>query len=262
VQRNKTAPPALHRARKVQTSVSLPQKPRRAHVLDQLPIRPDFYPGNNLLTASHGLIKYCRGSVATDLRALPISMQMNTYNPYLALATIVLLPMVPAFLLFVGLGKALSTGDVQGKFRGWSIKLGGSFAGYFAIFIVIFWQSHIVFQPPTQEWDVVGRLFAPNGKPVQAPSPANFEIEPTMWSFDGQGGFSLRIPGDPVSPPTLSVCAMGCIEQKIDLKRYASIVSPETGCCRIDIPDIMLQAAPDYQPTAAMNEKPVPVNGN
>lgn len=73
-----------------------------------------------------------------------------------SLAVIVLLPCIPAVLLF----KALpSRADISGPFQGLEVKLGGAFAGYFALVLLVV-ASHSVWQPSprSQVWTVDGQL--------------------------------------------------------------------------------------------------------
>lgn len=60
-----------------------------------------------------------------------------TDNFYLALASILVLPIVPAFIIYkyLPVGKPEDT-DVSGPYKGLSLKLKGAFAGYFLLVIV------------------------------------------------------------------------------------------------------------------------------
>lgn len=55
-------------------------------------------------------------------------------NFYLTLAAILLLPLVPAFIIYKFL--PASDTDVSGPYQGLSLKLKGAFAGYFLLVIV------------------------------------------------------------------------------------------------------------------------------
>lgn len=57
-----------------------------------------------------------------------------TDNFYLALAAILLIPVIPAFILYKFL--PASDTDVSGPYKGLSLKLKGAFAGYFLLVIV------------------------------------------------------------------------------------------------------------------------------
>lgn len=60
-----------------------------------------------------------------------------TDNFFLALATILLLPLIPAYIIykFLPVGKADDT-NITGPYKGLSLKLKGAFAGYFLLVIV------------------------------------------------------------------------------------------------------------------------------
>lgn len=60
-----------------------------------------------------------------------------TDNFFLALATILLLPLIPAYIIykFLPAGKVADT-DISGPYTGLSLKLKGAFAGYFLLVIV------------------------------------------------------------------------------------------------------------------------------
>ncbi len=115
------------------------------------------------------------------------------------LMVIVLLPCLPAFLLF----KALpSRAAVKGPLRGLEIKLGGAFGGYFALVVLIL-ASHNVWNPvPTyQVWKVTGDLSYQSGSPAElmqntnilahppcvVPDPSG-AFEPTVYTMPGAGG--------------------------------------------------------------------------
>src|SRR4028118_480786 len=57
-----------------------------------------------------------------------------TDNFYLVLAAILLVPIIPAYILYKFLPQ--SDTDVSGPYQGLSIKLKGAFAGYFLLVIV------------------------------------------------------------------------------------------------------------------------------
>ena len=60
-----------------------------------------------------------------------------TDNFYLVLAAILILPLIPAFIIykFLPVGKTEDT-DISGPFSGLSLKLKGAFAGYFLLVVV------------------------------------------------------------------------------------------------------------------------------
>lgn len=118
------------------------------------------------------------------------------------LAAVILLPMLPAYVLF----KALpSTGNVDGKLQGMEIKLGGAFGGYFAVLILIFaqWGKIVPPPPPTsQAWEVDGQLNDDTGNGIPVVSADDFKSDPGFINWGG-GYFRIFIhttPGDDGKP--------------------------------------------------------------
>jgi hypothetical protein len=92
--------------------------------------------------------------------------------PLLTLAVVVLLPIVPAYFLFKVLPQA--SGSVAGTLAGLKIKLGGSFAGYFAVVVLIF-STHNIWAPappaplppPYQVWELSGQVTDDQGRTIE-----------------------------------------------------------------------------------------------
>jgi hypothetical protein len=80
---------------------------------------------------------------------------MENANPYLVLTLTILLPLVPAYVLYRNLpGKAI----VSGPLKGFNIKLSGAFGGYFALVVLVLSTLHL-WNPVTQEeWTVTGKV--------------------------------------------------------------------------------------------------------
>jgi hypothetical protein len=122
--------------------------------------------------------------------------------PILTLAVIVLLPVLPAYLLFTALP---STGGVAGKlFKGLEIKLGGAFAGYIVVMLIIFnypdvWRP-VAPPPPPQTafvWHLSGRITDDSGTAIEPLDVKDFSfLPPTFQSIPG-GNFVLTIPTEP-----------------------------------------------------------------
>jgi len=87
--------------------------------------------------------------------------------PFETLCIVVLLPIIPAYIFF----KALqSTGSVGGKVLGIDIKLGGAFAGYFAVVALIIANHNSLFPAAQyQLWTVTGTVTDGNGDPIDEP---------------------------------------------------------------------------------------------
>lgn len=107
----------------------------------------------------------------------------------LIILIIVLVPVIPAYLLFKLLP---SRAIVTGPFKGLKIDLGGSFAGYFLIFIVLIDIRSSFQVTDYQEWTAKGRI-------VQADSNITFPyVDQRYVTFsspavksDPNGNFSL-----------------------------------------------------------------------
>jgi hypothetical protein len=107
-----------------------------------------------------------------------------------SLAVIVLLPIVPAYLLFKFLP---SRGDVSGLLQGLELKLGGAFAGYFALVVLILFQmprlKDTLQDTRPEIWEVEGQLTDENGNAIQPLSPADIQLEPQNLNFKPNGEF-------------------------------------------------------------------------
>jgi hypothetical protein len=126
-------------------------------------------------------------------------------------AAVVLVPLIPAFLLY----KFLPPGrtEVGGPFKGLDIKLSGAFAGYFLVVLIV--TSLLVFliktkpvppcpvcpTPPATQYEV----YTVTGK-VDLESDPNsqidykqltFSLEPAERTVKPDGSFSLEIPVKP-----------------------------------------------------------------
>jgi hypothetical protein len=129
---------------------------------------------------------------------------------FFILCTIILLPIVPAYLLFRILP---STAELSGPFQGMEIKLGGSFAGYFALVLLVIFSMPKWHPPKAYEvWQVEGRLVdADGGSPV--PQPLDIKdvgSVPPLVQFVPDGSFKMYfvpIPGQAggVAYPTIIV---------------------------------------------------------
>ena len=131
--------------------------------------------------------------------------------PLLVLATVVLLPILPAYLLF----KALpSTAIVSGPLQGLNINLSGAFAGYFAVVVLIIASHKILFPapvPPYQVWEVSGQVVdATTGRPIEPLGPTDVVLVPPPLVPAVAGTFKLKFyswlgPGGEVEFPSLAV---------------------------------------------------------
>jgi hypothetical protein len=81
-------------------------------------------------------------------------------DPFVWLMAEVLLPIVPAGLLYWGLP---TTGETGGSLFGFTVKFGGAFAGYFAVLVLLIYKGPRPPAPQTisaqsQVWVVEGRV--------------------------------------------------------------------------------------------------------
>jgi hypothetical protein len=178
----------------------------------------------------------------------------------------VLLPMIPAFLLFLTLPKrSSSAGTVQGHFQGLDIKLSGSFAGYFITLILIFHYYPPKGPPPPKEYIVWGRLLNANGMPETNLNQSAIAIQPPQLTFAPDGTFNIRLMvPDGTDLPKLSFSRSGgALQQTVSLEQYIGPDSPAmVGPHSIALGDIRLfdvpspSALPAYQ-TASVQMTPL-----
>ncbi|MCU1245878.1 MAG: hypothetical protein JWN02_1788 [Acidobacteria bacterium] len=77
-------------------------------------------------------------------------------NNLVVLSALVLLPMIPAYLLFKLLP---SRAVVGGPLAGMNVSLGGAFGGYFVVMIFLATQyGSMIFRPTVRVWHVTGRV--------------------------------------------------------------------------------------------------------
>jgi hypothetical protein len=141
------------------------------------------------------------------------------FNDLTYIAAVVLIPLIPAFLLY----KFLRSGrtSVGGPFRGLDIKLSGAFAGYFLMVLVV--SSFVVFLirqkpipiPPAYQYEV----YTVQGQVELQPADTSAErldyrnvtlsLQPPPSAVKTDGSFSFEIPvkrgqiGEPEFPDLL-----------------------------------------------------------
>jgi hypothetical protein len=106
---------------------------------------------------------------------------------------VLLLPLIPAFVLFRFLP---SSANVEGPFKGLTIKLGGAFAGYF-VTVLLSWQvAKSLIEPMwSQNWNVVGQI-AFDGAPPNHPTPtqAVVLVKPPTAEIEDSGALQMMVP--------------------------------------------------------------------
>jgi len=109
----------------------------------------------------------------------------------LIMAVATLLPIVPAVFLFRGMK---SSATASGPFQGFKVRLGGAFAGYFVVFLVLLSVrpkdlSHY------HSWTVVGSVtFDHPGEPDPNVNDVFVRFVPPRLGIMNQGLFSWEIP--------------------------------------------------------------------
>jgi hypothetical protein len=112
------------------------------------------------------------------------------------LFAVVLLPLVPAVLLFKFLP---SDASAEGPWKGLKIKVGGSFAGYFLMVVLLTGISrHYVAPPPTQDFYQISAILVPEDPSVRLDH-HEFEFYPELEpqyapTRDGAYRFRARVP--------------------------------------------------------------------
>lgn len=132
---------------------------------------------------------------------------------------LVLLPIIPAYLLFAALpGKAAVTGPLKG-FR---INLSGAFAGYFAlVLLLVSALPRILPRPPPLKWAVSGQVLdATTSQPIQL---LEFTLNPPGRHQNGDGTFRVNFTtdladdGKSLNYPTLEISSAGYKPEYVNL---------------------------------------------
>jgi hypothetical protein len=116
----------------------------------------------------------------------------------LYMAAVILMPIIPAFLLFRLIPG--NQADVQGPFKGFNLKLGGAFAGYFVVMLVAYAFWNDVLQPSqVQNWSVRGIVSLQQNVTGTQPSVTTVQMrmKPPHANIDNDGGkFAFVLPID------------------------------------------------------------------
>lgn len=118
---------------------------------------------------------------------------------YLLVPLMTLVPMIPAYVLFKTLGgKAEVTGA---EFYGFNVKLGGAFAGYFALLLLLYFifKPFLVPSPTRLVYRLEGQILDDKQQGVPLTSD-NFALMPSpvpMIAADHNGHFSVSFIVDP-----------------------------------------------------------------
>jgi hypothetical protein len=167
------------------------------------------------------------------------------------LCFVILLPIIPAFILF----KALpATGSVDGKLQGLEIKLSGAFAGYFAVVLLIVMNHAVLIPVQYQMWTVTGQVVDESGRPIDPLAYKNIALEPNPLIPISPGMFTLSFYSSSAptgTSPTLSISADDYATVCYSLDKSM----PQTPGCSsavtvsgntIDVGKVVLQKSPPY----------------
>jgi hypothetical protein len=185
---------------------------------------------------------------------------LNLLNiPFVVLAGVILLPLIPAVMLFKLLP---STAVVSGPLQGLRIDLGGAFAAYFALVVLILSTKNSVWDPvPTyQVWTVTGTVTDNNGTPVAPLAVGDISLLPPSLT-ESNSWFTIDIPvrpgqGGTPDYPTLAIAHAGYQPAEITLNPSAGAqagVNFDSTTHQVQINGLRLQPLPTYQPAAPLN---------
>jgi len=192
----------------------------------------------------------CQQSAKKAPREVSMNLPQDELRALLNLGLVILLPIVPAFVLF----KALpGTAVVSGPLQGLNIKLGGAFAGYFALLILVF-STHKIWNPtPGEIWEVSGKVVDENGVVLKQ---LDIGLIPNSVSAYDNGTFKLTVPtmptqGGGIEFPQITFGAADFQQTTIPLDP-SDAESAHFGLVRdgtnhqIRIPPIHLKRTPEY----------------
>ena len=113
------------------------------------------------------------------------------HSNILYLCVWLILPILPAYLFFKVIP---STANVAGPFKGLELKLGGAFAGWFLIFLVLYSKmcSLICKDDVYEVWSIRGKIFnAQTNKPISNDYNPEVVLYPPLAIRDGFFKFNI-----------------------------------------------------------------------
>ncbi|MCP4549213.1 MAG: hypothetical protein GY835_22395 [bacterium] len=113
-------------------------------------------------------------------------------NTLIFVVVAILLPLLPAMLLYKFLP---SKTRVQGPFQGFRINLGGSFAGYFLLVVMIFGFYEINSSCPCELWTIRGDIEL--GDRGETPEDTRIFLVPENYFVRRDGKFEIVVPTRP-----------------------------------------------------------------
>ena len=186
-------------------------------------------------------------------------------NAYLTLFVVVVLPLLPAFVLF----KALPTdAKLEGPLQGMNLKFSGAFAGYFAILLLVL-STHSVWNPPDnyQVWTVSGVVADETGAGVQPLDSHDIRVQPSSFEAQQAGSFTMKIytspgQGNTEAYPVLMVSHGDLSPLNIDLDPASadrsSTIKWDPATHKIRLGLLKLQKNTAYHPTVVPIQQPAP----
>lgn len=178
------------------------------------------------------------------------------------LATLILLPIVPAFVLFAAL-----PGDaaVSGPLKGFKINLSGAFAGYFSVLLLCI-SCYKIWEPQTRsavhKWTILGRVVDAAGNPIQPLDVTNVTLSPPILQPANDGNFMLtftELPtddGQSLIYPKLVITSNGYKARTIELDPSAwegitdAVRAQRVKTHVINLSNLELEQLPPYNPEA------------
>ena len=180
--------------------------------------------------------------------------------PFALLAGVILLPLIPAFIIFKLLP---ASADVSGPFQGFEIKLGGAFGAYFALVVLVLFTKNGIWDPPAPvTWTIHGILYDDTGAPITPLGPQDVQLSPPNPADEQDGNYQVIVPAqDGVAYPTLIFWHKCYGEVAVDLD---PAVPPPSGATKhvgpgynAEIDLHLLQKEHDYDPNQpALNAGP------
>lgn len=180
-------------------------------------------------------------------------------NPLLTLAVLVILPMIPALILFKFLP---SRAVVKGPLAGLDVKFGGAFGGYVAIMVfVAMYFSQNMSAPTYRTWQVSGAVEAESNAVLRSDDISCVPVPPLLH-IAADRNFRLEMPmPEGQEMPDLFIQAPGYLGQTVQLagedragtKRYEVRIDKEKARIVFKEPIVLRKAAsePAYTPNVA-----------
>ncbi|HVR40771.1 MAG TPA: hypothetical protein VMU84_16870 [Thermoanaerobaculia bacterium] len=180
------------------------------------------------------------------------------------LSTLVLLPLIPAYLLFKLLP---ASGEAKGMLGGLEVKFGGAFAGYIAltVFLATFF-AHNLNGPAYRVWRINGALQFEPGAAAPDSDDISCQLRAQKLNVDINPGntFNFVLPMTEDDLPLLVFSANGFEGQTVNTAIegygggiYGLRVDRKTGLVTFEKPILLKKKSTGYQPTVA----PIPVTG-